>query len=70
MGRLTGYFEETGFTDTAAAILMVQEAGGIVTDWWGRGPDHYERTGSLLVANPATHAYLMDRLALAPRKDP
>jgi myo-inositol-1(or 4)-monophosphatase len=70
MGRLTGYFEETGFSDTAAAILMVQEAGGIVTDWWGRGPDHYERTGSLLVANKATHAYLLDRLASAPRKDP
>ena len=70
MGRLTGYFEETGFTDTAAAILMVEEAGGVVTDWWGRGPDHYERTGSLIVANPATHAYLLDRLASAPRKDP
>ncbi len=70
MGRLTGYFEETGFTDTAAAILMVQEAGGIVTDWWGRGPDHYERTGSLIVANPATHAYLLTRLASAARKDP
>jgi myo-inositol-1(or 4)-monophosphatase len=70
MGRLTGYFEETGFTDTSAAILMVQEAGGIVTDWWGRGPDHYERTGSLIVANKATHAYLMERLASAPRKEP
>lgn len=70
MGRLTGYFEETGFTDTAAAILMVQEAGGIVTDWWGRGPDHYERTGSLIVANKATHAYLIDRLSSATRKEP
>lgn len=70
MGRLTGYFEETGFTDTAAAILMAQEAGAIVTDWWGRGPDFYERTGSLLVANPPTHAYLMERLKDAPRKDP
>ena len=70
MGRLTGYFEETGFSDTAAAILMVQEAGGIVTDWWGRGPETYERTGTLLVANKATHAYLLDRLKEAPRKDP
>lgn len=70
MGRLTGYFEETGFTDTAAAILMVEEAGGIVTDWWGRGRDHYERTGCILAANPATHAYLMGQLRNVPPKDP
>ncbi len=70
MGRLTGYFEETGFTDTAAAILMVQEAGGIVTDWWGRGPEVYERTGCLLVGNPATHAYLLDHLKSVPPKNP
>ena len=69
MGRLTGYYEETGFTDTAAGILMVEEAGGIVTDWWGRGPEHYEKTGCLLVANPATHAYLMDKLKDAPMKN-
>ncbi len=70
MGRLTGYYEETGFTDTAAGILFVQEAGGIVTDWWGRGPEFYERTGTLLVANPATHAYLLDKLKDVPKKDP
>ena len=69
MGRLTGYYEETGFVDTAAGILFVQEAGGIVTDWWGRGPDVYERTGCLLVANPATHAYLLDKLKDVPMKD-
>ena len=69
MGRLTGYYEETGFVDTAAGILFVQEAGGIVTDWWGRGPDVYERTGCLLVANPATHAYLLDKLKDVPMKN-
>lgn len=69
-GRLTGYFEETGFVDTAAGILLVEEAGGIVTDWWGRGPEVYERTGTLIVANPATHAFLMDQLKDVPRKDP
>lgn len=68
-GRLTGYYEETGFVDTAAGILLVEEAGGIVTDWWGRGPEVYERTGTLIVANAATHAYLLERLAGAPRKD-
>lgn len=69
-GRLTGYFEETGFSDTAAGILAVQEAGGVVTDWWGRGPEVYERTGTLIVANPATHAYLLDKLKDVPVKDP
>ena len=70
MGRLTGYFEETGFSDTAVGILCVQEAGGIVTDWWGRGPEVYERTGTLLVANQATHAYLLEHLKAVPRKEP
>lgn len=70
MGRLTGYYEETGFLDTAAGILFVEEAGGIVTDWWGRGPDIYERTGALLVANKATHAYLIEQFKNVPHKDP
>ncbi|WP_454702181.1 inositol monophosphatase family protein [Agrobacterium burrii] len=69
-GRLTGYYEETGFVDTAAGILLVEEAGGIVTDWWGRGPEIYERTGTLIVANAATHAYLLERLRGVPPKDP
>ena len=69
MGRLTGYFEETGFVDTAAGILFVEEAGGIVTDWWGRGPEHYEQTGAMIVANKATHAYLIEMLKDVPKKD-
>lgn len=69
-GRLTGYYEETGFVDTAAGILLVQEAGGIVTDWWGRGPEFYEKTGTLIVANPATHAYLMEHLRGVQLKNP
>ncbi|WP_114835878.1 inositol monophosphatase [Agrobacterium tumefaciens] len=69
-GRLTGYYEETGFVDTAAGILLVQEAGGIVTDWWGRGPEFYEKTGTLIVANAATHAYLMGHLRGVSPKNP
>ncbi len=68
-GRLTGYYEETGFVDTAAGILLVQEAGGIVTDWWGRGPEVFEKTGTLIVANPATHAYLLEHLRSASPKN-
>lgn len=69
-GRLTGYFEESGLVDWAVGVLLVEEAGGIVTDWWGRGPEFYEKSGMVIVANPATHAYLLDQLKDAPRKDP
>ena len=68
-GRLTGYFEESGLVDWAVGVLLVQEAGGIVTDWWGRGPEIYEATGCVIVANRATHAYLIDKLRDAPMKD-
>lgn len=68
-GRLTGYFEESGLVDWAAGVLLVEEAGGVVTDWWGRGPEHYERSGMVIAANPATHAFLLEALSEAPRKD-
>lgn len=69
-GRLTGYFEESGLLDWAVGVLLVEEAGGVVSDWWGRGPEVYERTGTVIVANAATHAYLLGMLKDAPRKDP
>jgi myo-inositol-1(or 4)-monophosphatase len=69
-GRLTGYFEETGFVDTAAGLLMVEEAGGVVTDWWGRGPETYTRTGAIVAANLASHAYLIAHLKKVPPKEP
>jgi myo-inositol-1(or 4)-monophosphatase len=69
-GRLTGYYEESGLVDWAVGVLLVKEAGGVVTDWWGRGPEVYEKTGCIIAANPATHAYLLDKLRDAPRKDP
>ena len=69
-GRLTGYYEESGLVDWAVGVLLVEEAGGVVTDWWGRGPEVYEKTGCIIAANPATHAYLLDKLQDAPRKDP
>ena len=65
-GRLTGYYEEAGLVDWAVGVLLVQEAGGIVTDWWGRGPELYEKTGIVIVANRATHAYLLDQLKDVP----
>jgi len=70
LGRLTGYFEESGIVDWAVGVLLVEEAGGVVSDWWGRGPEFYERTGCVIAANPATHEYLIEMLKDAPRKDP
>ena len=49
-------------------VLLVEEAGGVVTDWWGRGPEVYTRTGALIVANRSTHAHLLEQLAAVPRK--
>jgi myo-inositol-1(or 4)-monophosphatase len=69
-GRLTGYFEESGLVDWAVGVLLVEEAGGVVTDWWGQGPEIYEKTGCVIVANRATHAYLIDKLKDAPMKAP
>ncbi len=69
-GRLTGYFEESGLLDWAVGVLLIEEAGGVVTDWWGRGPEFYEKTGAIIAANPACHAYLLEQLKDAPRKDP
>ncbi|MGN6156499.1 MAG: inositol monophosphatase family protein [Devosia sp.] len=68
-GRLTGYFEESGLVDWAVGVLLVQEAGGIVTDWWGRGAEFYEKTGCIIAANRPTHAYLLDKLKDAPVKN-
>lgn len=68
-GRFTGYFEQTGFVDTAAGILLVEEAGGVVTDWWGRGPEFFEKSGLLIVANPGTHRFLLSHLSSIERAD-
>lgn len=69
-GRLTGYFEESGLVDWAVGVLLAEEAGAVVSDWWGRGPEVYDRTGAVIVANPACHAFLLEQLKDAPRKDP
>jgi myo-inositol-1(or 4)-monophosphatase len=53
-GRLDGFWE-IGLKkwDMAAGVLLIQEAGGIVTDLEG-GDKHFE-TGSLVTANPKLH---------------
>ena len=58
-GVLDGYFERSlGPWDVAAGVLLVREAGGVVTDWSGDDRDWY-RSGDVVAGAPAVHAHLL-----------
>jgi myo-inositol-1(or 4)-monophosphatase len=65
-GVFDGYFElNLGVWDVAAGALLVEEAGGVVTDWSG-GPGFL--SGEVVAGSPATHAMLLGAIgADAPR---
>ena len=52
--------------DIAAGVLLVREAGGIVTDLSG-APCRIDHTG-LVAGNPAMHAWLLDHISTSPRR--
>jgi myo-inositol-1(or 4)-monophosphatase len=57
-GVFDGYFElNLSEWDLAAGTLLVEEAGGVVTDWEG-GPRFLG--GEVLAGSPTTHAALLD----------
>ena len=61
-GRLDGFFEfGLEIWDTAAGTLMIQEAGGIVTNLTGK-TSHLE-SGDVLAGSPKVHDALRDLLA-------
>lgn len=61
-GRFEGFWElELAPWDVAAGILLIREAGGVVTDLDG-GPD-VVRQGPLVAGNPAMHTWLMKVLS-------
>lgn len=63
-GRFDGYWErDLNPWDLAAGVLMVREAGGVVTDADG-GPDPLA-TGSICAANEALHGPLLEKLKAA-----
>jgi myo-inositol-1(or 4)-monophosphatase len=57
-GVFEGFFE-LGLApwDVAAGALLIDEAGGVVTDWEG-GPDYL--SGDILAGSPAVHAELLE----------
>lgn len=60
-GRLDGFWElQLAPWDIAAGMLLIREAGGIVTDLEGRraGAAH----GGIVAGNPAIHAWLLTQL--------
>jgi myo-inositol-1(or 4)-monophosphatase len=63
-GRFDGFWER-GLQpwDMAAGILLVREAGGLVTDI--EGGDKMMETGSILAANGHVHAYLGEAIRKA-----
>jgi myo-inositol-1(or 4)-monophosphatase len=66
-GVFDGYFElALGPWDVAAGALLVEEAGGRVSDWTG-DPDRWLASGDIVAGPPAVHARL---LALAEETAP
>ena len=63
-GRFDGFWE-SGLQpwDVAAGILVVREAGGMVSDLFGQ--DKIMETGTIIAANPSLHKALQDVLAKA-----
>lgn len=61
-GRLDGYWE-IGLNpwDMAAGILLVQEAGGVITDFSFQ--DKYMESGNVIAANPKMHQEIYKAIA-------
>jgi myo-inositol-1(or 4)-monophosphatase len=61
-GRFEGFWEiELAPWDVAAGVLLVREAGGMVTDW--DGLDVPVQHGPIVASNRHLHAWLLDALA-------
>jgi len=60
-GRLDGFWE-LGLSewDMAAGVLLIQEAGGIVTNF--RGDDSYLKTGNIIAGTPKIHHAILRRI--------
>lgn len=60
-GRFDGFYEYSLHAwDVAAAALIVQEAGGLVSDW--EGEDNWLFGQRIIAANKEIHKYLLERI--------
>ena len=60
-GRFGTYYESTlNAWDVAAGILIVEEAGGIVSDF--KGGDNYIFGGSIVASSPTVHQEVLDNI--------
>ncbi len=60
-GRFDGFYEYSLHAwDVAAAALIVQEAGGVVSDW--EGEDNWLFGQRIIAANKDIHKYLLERI--------
>lgn len=60
-GRMDGFWEFGLMPwDMAAGALIIQEAGGVVTDL--EGGSRYMETGNVLAANPRLHGLMLDAI--------
>ena len=60
--RIDGYFEKVLKPwDHAAAGLILQEAGGKVTDWFGK-PLQYEKSTTIVASNGRIQDYLLSKV--------
>lgn len=63
-GRINGYFEEVLKPwDYAAAALILEEAGGVLTDWSG-SPLQYFHPTSIVAGASKAHAAMLDVLRM------
>jgi len=68
-GWMDGYWERhLKPWDVAAGVLIVAEAGGVVTDWSGGALDIYQ--GAVVATNGAIHEELVTELGRVPRPSP
>lgn len=68
-GRLDGYLQGDLHTwDVAAGVIIIEEAGGVVTDFSGRAIDLRKKTIQIATGNPDVHAELLEKVVWGKRR--
>lgn len=63
--RIDGFFEKVlNPWDYAAASIIIEEAGGIITDFSGKKLQ-FDRPSSIIAANVGNHAYLVTKIGVS-----